>query len=120
MAAAQPHAIQRLSDLAGDLPVDITEDQARVPYDGIEGSAEFMAHVGQELRFVTGGLLQALVDGSQLLGPRFDLTLQSLRVALKRGLVLPKTGGHAVEGYREPSELVSRADGDGHIEIAGR
>jgi len=53
-----PDTFKHVGDLCRYRTVDLVDDQFGVPKDRVERSAEFVAHVGQELRFVQAGDLQ--------------------------------------------------------------
>ena len=56
-------AVEHLAHLLGRLAIDVVEDELGVAEDGVERRAQFVAHVGEELRLVLArlGKLAALV-----------------------------------------------------------
>src|SRR5262249_6182737 len=61
MASVALNPLQDLTDLVRHLAIDVVLDELRIPEDGVEGSPEFMAGVGEELGFVPARLLKLLV-----------------------------------------------------------
>src|SRR6266850_5536057 len=58
MLPALMHPLQLLGNEGRDIPINPVEDELGIAQDGMEWGAEFMAHLGEELRLVLVRLLQ--------------------------------------------------------------
>ena len=62
MLSVALHAFERSAHSLGNLAVDAVEHEFAEAEDRIERRPQLMAHVGQELRLVPAGVLEALVE----------------------------------------------------------
>ena len=96
-----------------EVPKHPIEQDLREADHRVEGSAKFMRHVCEELRFVTCRLKELLVDGLDLGCPLADSILQSLIQLLQLRQdsflladVSLQSPGHIVEAESELPDLV--------------
>jgi len=103
-----------LCEVALPLVEASAEQQFRHAQDAVERGPDFVAHVGQELRFGLVGLRRLSGQAGLFLNPFFQFMLIGIYLLA----VVPKALNHQIEVPGEVFDLIMRADGDGVVDLA--